>query len=241
MLCDVDVRELAALAAQHLQATHFFRTQCCLTSSQLTVLASALGQPISVPHRGQNEARREQVTHLGLGDDPITGKRLLPFHTDGDRGEYKTRYLILYCLEASEDHSGGETLIASTENISGILPTDIYQILTRHDATTRFRLDAENHFKSLTYRVFEPESASLMAYFPYPAGESPHWETIFEGLSVSSSRDILINMEAALTQRSFYAHHWRKHDLLIIDNEKSIHARQPLARGLRHILRVICR
>lgn len=241
MLCNLDIHELAALAAQHLQATHFFRTRYCLTSSQLPVLANALGHPIRVPHRGQDEAYRDQVTHLGLGDDPITGKGLLPFHTDGDRGEYKTRYLILYCLEASEDKQGGETLIASTKNISGILPTDIYQIMTRRDATTRFRLDAENHFKSLTYRVYEPESASLMAYFPYPMGETPHWDTIFEGLSVSTSRDALICVEAAVTKRSFYAHHWRKHDLLIIDNEKSIHARQPLTRGFRHIIRVICR
>ncbi|UYH50885.1 TauD/TfdA family dioxygenase [Candidatus Kirkpatrickella diaphorinae] len=204
-------------------------------------MANALGRPIWVPHQGQDEARRAQLTHLGLGDDPITGKGLLPFHTDGDRGEYKTRYLILYCLEASEDNQGGETLIASTENIAGILPADIYQILTQHDATTRFRLDAEGHFKSLTYRVYVPESASLMAYFPYPKSETPHWATIFSGFSAASSRDILTNMEEVLTKRSFCAHHWRKHDLLIIDNEKSIHARQPLTHGYRHVVRVICR
>lgn len=237
--------DIAALAAQFKHAlnhdTYFFRPHCHLTSRQLMEFARHFGQALTIPYDGAEVNSPSAITHLGYGDDAITGRGRLPFHTDGDRGVFKTRYIILYCLDTSDNVIGGETVITATVNLRDILPDEIYQILTQIDATTRFRLDMHDRFKSLTYRVYEAKTASLMAYFPYPSLDNPHWETIFQDLSVATSRDLLLTTEKILTNRSLYAHQWRMHDLLVIDNERSIHARWPIKNGHRHLLRMICR
>ncbi len=141
---------------------------------------------------------------------------------------------------------GGETEFASMRAAWEELPTDLRaQVGGRtavHDyAHSRARIDPD--MMTAEERVSLPPVRQVMVR-EFPGGDralyvGSHVSEV-DGLTRDASQALVDRLLAFATEpQKIYAHHWRRHDLLLWDNRCVIHRGRPFPPGLRrHLVRV---
>jgi hypothetical protein len=78
---------------------------------------------------------------------------------------------------------------------------------------------------------------SLNISLPFEDGAPTSWQVRVPGKSESESRAWFGALREHLTQeRYIYTHRWQPGDLVIVDNQRTLHGRLPLRDGARRIL-----
>ena len=148
---------------------------------------------------------------------PLTHSQI-PFHNDGMFRSEPPRYLILYCQIPSS--RGGVTLFARGDKVVARLDQKARRILT----VFSFRIQLGSLKASRRLVQKHPRDGMPVLLFGDP--------DISANLQISCSGKVQVSRILRVLRASLadpqvvcYRHSWKRHDLLVFDNFKLLHAR----------------
>ncbi|MDI3389348.1 TauD/TfdA family dioxygenase [Streptomyces sp. B-S-A8] len=175
----------------------------------------------------------------------ITGRGGLPLHTDGVLLGTQVDLIVLFAAEARELDADGATLVCDQITAWQELPDDLRAVLDRgyleYLATERgyFTSVPEGWYRIPTFRDYG-RVTSLNLALPFQADEAlASWEVRVPDVTAEESERFFADLRAhLLSERYLHEHRWTEGDLVVIDNQRTLHGRRGLAdRTSRKLLR----
>jgi alpha-ketoglutarate-dependent taurine dioxygenase len=142
----------------------------------------------------------------------------VPFHNDGVYRRFPVSYLMLYCQAPGS--RGGDTLLTRGDELARRLDRKTRALLGR------LRVRSSLHGMSASRRLLlkHPRDGTSVIFFGDP-GLTENFRLAAEGeMDIEPAIEAL---RAALGEPQTLCHRqrWKRHDLLVIDNYKVLHAR----------------
>jgi len=174
----------------------------------------------------------------------ITGRSGLPLHTDGILLGTQVDFIILFATKVENLTSDGATLICDQITAWHEMPNDLRDVLLRgkleYLATERgyFTNVPDNWYAIPTFRDYG-RVKSLNLALPFPDDVSASWNVRIPGAPTDVSAQYFADLRDHFMQKRYlYEHHWSTGDLVVIDNQRTLHGRRGLSReGMRMLLR----
>lgn len=189
---------------------------------------------LSAQHVGyRGELSTRDVDHV------ITGAQPLPIHTDGLLSGAQVDIIILYCKRAGPCH-GGQTIIVDQELAMSSMARKLaipiesdsleYRILD-HD----YFHDRPGEWHTIpSFRDFG-RVRSLNLALPFVGRftvSRPSWEVRLMNTDEDHTLGYFNRLSSHFLQPSHcYSHQWRTGDLLVLDNQRTLHGRLPFGSG----------
>lgn len=164
----------------------------------------------------------------------VTGRGELALHADGGLLQTRVDIAFLYAVETRRMQFQGATTICDHELAYQEMPIHLKNILDQevfeYNVVDRaYYVDASpaSWFKVPVF-VDYGWCNKMLIYFPFTDGNPPSWQSRVVGFSDKQSEMFFDELKAHMTQpRYYYKHFWNKGDLLILDNRRTLHAREP--------------
>lgn len=151
----------------------------------------------------------------------------VPFHTDGAHLHQPTRWLMLWCDRPAD--RGGDTLVVRGDAVRAALPPALLQRLRRQSVTLR----VGDHRTSRPWLAPHPDDGDeVLSWFD---------PELADGSTVDAGPDtpaLLDAVRGAIARLPPWRLAWRHGDLLVLDNLRTLHAREAFA-GPRRLLRCV--
>lgn len=173
----------------------------------------------------------------------VTGRGELPLHADGGLLQTRVDVVFLYAAAIDGFKFQGATTVCDHEMAIKEMPLHLRRILEEETFQSRvlekgYYVDAspEDWFE---VPVFTDLGwvRKVLVYLPFSEGNPPSWESRIVGFSKSETADFFKELRGFLTQpRYYYKHYWKRGDLLILDNRRVLHAREPFDPNVVRIL-----
>ncbi|MBM7773966.1 (5R)-carbapenem-3-carboxylate synthase [Actinokineospora baliensis] len=179
------------------------------------------------------------ILHLdGTRDEGkvITGRGGLPLHTDGVLLGTQVDLIVLFAAEVRDLAADGATLVCDQITAWTELPDDLRAVLDRghleYIATERgyFTSVPEGWYPIPTFRNYG-RVKSLNLALPFQSDEAlASWDVRVPNTSAEESGQFFTNLRTHLSDpRYLYEHRWTAGDLVVIDNQRTLHGRRGLA------------
>ncbi|MGQ0718940.1 MAG: TauD/TfdA family dioxygenase [Pseudonocardiales bacterium] len=165
----------------------------------------------------------------------ITGRGALPLHTDGVLLGTQVDLIVLYATEVDGLADDGATLVCDQISAWPEMPEGLRSVL-RH-GRLEYRAIERGYFTSVpsgwypipTFRDYG-RVRSLNIALPFSPQWSAAWQVRVPGASADESASFFESLRDHLSQdRYLYRHRWRQGDLLVIDNQRTLHGRCHLS------------
>ncbi|MGP3969796.1 TauD/TfdA family dioxygenase [Streptomyces sp. 6N223] len=213
-----------------------------LTEREFQKLVHGLGPTVDNHYR----TGRSDLFRLEGRNDPgavINGRGTLPLHTDGLLLRQQVDLIILYAADVQGPDGTGGTLVCDQlaawrdlpEHLREILETREFQYRGRD--SSHFPDGVQNAWVSVPVHRDFGRVRSLNISLPFPAEADAGWEVRVKGLDESATQSFFAELGAWLhTPEYCYTHTWRTGDLLVIDNQRTLHGRTSLADARTRVL-----
>jgi len=164
----------------------------------------------------------------------ITGRGSLPLHTDGILLGTQVDLIILYAAEVRDIDEDGATVVCDQLAAWQDMPEPLRQPLL--DGKLEYLAFERGYFTSVpegwypisTFRDYG-RVRSLNLALPFDGQAKASWDVRVPGLTSEASAAWFAALEQHLTTDAYlYSHRWRTGDLLIIDNQRTLHGRRGL-------------
>ncbi|MFD5797544.1 TauD/TfdA dioxygenase family protein [Streptomyces diastatochromogenes] len=173
----------------------------------------------------------------------VTGRGPLPVHTDGLLVGERVDLIILYAAEFSDAPGSGETYISDQLTAWAEMPEHLRRVLDEYEieylVTERgyFPTVPEDWYAIPVTRDYgRVKSLNLATAFP-PDVTPRSWEVRVKGMDPELSDRFFTELDAFLrSERYAYTHRWQVGDLLIIDNQRTLHGRTAIGPGGTRVL-----
>ena len=172
----------------------------------------------------------------------ITGRSGLPLHTDGVLLGTQVDIIILFAAKVEDLTSDGATLICDQITAWQEMPTDLRDLVMRgkleYLATERgyFTNVPDKWYAIPTFRDYG-RVKSLNLALPFPSGAPASWDVRVPGVPADVSAQFFADLRDHFMQKRYlYEHHWSTGDLVVIDNQRTLHGRRGLSRGGTRVL-----
>lgn len=164
----------------------------------------------------------------------ITGRGSLPLHTDGILLGTQVDLIILYAAQVENIDTDGATVVCDQLAAWHAMPPQLRQpLLEGHLEYLAFERGyfatvPEGWYPISTFRDYG-RVRSLNLALPFDGQAKASWDVRVPGLAADASAAWFADLERHLTRPEYlYSHCWRKGDLLIIDNQRTLHGRRGL-------------
>lgn len=151
----------------------------------------------------------------------------VPFHNDGVHLHQPARWLLLWCDTPA--HQGGETLVARGADVRAALAPEVAAQLRER----RFTVRVGDYRSCRPWLGPHPDDGDEVLAFFDPA--------LADGAQIDAGADtaaLLGSVRTAVTSVQPWCVAWRRGDLLVIDNLRTLHARNAYD-GPRRMLRCL--
>ena len=173
----------------------------------------------------------------------ITGRGELPLHADGGLLQTRVDLIFLYAVKVKNMLFQGATAICDHELAYQEMPYHLKRILDEEVFEAKilekdYYGDAapDDWFVIPVYTDYYWGRA-MMIYFPFTDNNPPNWESRIVGFTAQENKAFFDELKSFLTQpRYYYKHFWNKGDLVIMDNRRVIHARDPYSEEGERVL-----
>jgi (5R)-carbapenem-3-carboxylate synthase len=206
-------------------------------------LVHLLGQ--TVDHKfGEGQA---DLLRLDASPDEgkvVTGRGPLPLHTDGLLVAERVDLIVLYAKEFSDEPGSGDTLVCDQlaawrempERLAGVVDRGELEYLVEERGY--FPHVPEGWYPIPTTRDYG-RVRSLNLALGFPDGVERGWQVRVAGAERADSDRFFADLSAHLhADRYLYRHRWQPGDLLVIDNQRTLHGRSAIGpNGIRLLLR----
>ncbi|WP_017478631.1 TauD/TfdA family dioxygenase [Pseudomonas sp. PAMC 26793] len=164
----------------------------------------------------------------------ITGRGSLPLHTDGILLGTQVDLIILYAADVKDIDEDGATVVCDQLAAWNDMPASLRKPLLHGEleymAFERgyFATVPEGWYPISTFRDYG-RVRSLNLALPFDGQAKASWDVRVPGLNEQASAAWFAELEQHLTAAPYlYSHRWRKGDLLVIDNQRTLHGRRGL-------------
>lgn len=174
----------------------------------------------------------------------VTGRGSLPLHTDGILLGTQVDLIILYADDVKDIDEDGATVVCDQLAAWNDMPESLRQPLL--DGRLEYKAFERGYFATVpegwypisTFRDYG-RVRSLNLALPFDGQAKASWDVRVPGLTDEASKAWFTALEQHLTAAPYlYSHRWRTGDLLIIDNQRTLHGRHGLrAHTCRKLLR----
>jgi len=220
-----------------------------LSADDLRTISQRLGMLV---HHKQDAASvgygYGDVLSLNADSDPdkvVTGRGMLPLHTDGVLLATPVDFSLLYCVSQRGDPASGATHICDQETAWKEMPRDLRAVFEENgleyqavEAGYFPPLAGQSWFSVPAFKEYERGPALNIA-LPFAEGAPASWRVRVAGVGEDLSKRKLAEIATFLSQpRYTYVHAWCPGDLLIFDNHYTLHGRSAIHPGAaREVLR----
>ncbi len=174
----------------------------------------------------------------------ITGRSGLPLHTDGILLGTQVDFIILFATKAENLTSDGATLVCDQITAWHEMPNDLRDVLLQGQleylANERgyFTNVPDNWYAIPTFRNYG-RVKSLNIALPFLDDAPTSWSVRIPGVPTDVSVRFFDDLrDHFMQERYLYEHYWSTGDLVVIDNQRTLHGRRGLDReGIRVLLR----
>jgi (5R)-carbapenem-3-carboxylate synthase len=180
----------------------------------------------------------------GSQNKRVRGRGELPIHADGGLLQTKVDQIFLYAHEIENMKFQGGTGIIDHKLAIDEMPIHLKRILEEEKFQT-LGLE-EPYYSNLTdddwydIPVFTDLGwcRKMLIYFNYEKSNEASWKTRIKGFSDTETNQFFQELKKFLLnyQRYCYLHFWEKKDLLIMDNRRVIHYREPFDLNVKRII-----
>ncbi|MDD0976703.1 TauD/TfdA family dioxygenase [Pseudomonas fontis] len=167
-------------------------------------------------------------------DKVITGRGSLPLHTDGILLGTQVDLIILYAEDVQGIDEDGATVVcdqlAAWQNMPDSLRQPLLDGKLEYLAFERgyFATVPEGWYPISTFRDYG-RMRSLNLALPFDRQAKASWDVRVPGFTAEASAAWFAALEQHLTATPYvYSHRWRTGDLLVIDNQRTLHGRRGL-------------
>lgn len=218
------------------------------TEAEFRKFVEGLGKKISYEEDSANVGYGfEDILHLNGSyetEKVITGRGGLPLHTDGVLLGTQVDFIILFAAEVENLTNNGATLVCDQISAWNEMPFELRDVLSRgkleYRATERgyFTNVPDDWYEISTFRDYG-RVKSLNIALPFSSDEPDSWDVRVPGMSSEMSTRFFSNLQDYLMQKRYvYEHCWSTGDLIVIDNQKTLHGRRSLnSKGVRVLFR----
>lgn len=174
----------------------------------------------------------------------ITGRGPIPLHTDGVLLGRQVDMIILYAKELEKGRDEGATTVCDQLTAWEEMPAELRGVLEERQLEY---LACERGYFTTVPEDWYPISAfrdygrvrSLNLALPFPGDAPASWDVRVKGMSEDKSREFFTALGEFLSEpRYLYRHEWSPGDLLLIDNQRTLHGREGIGdRSVRKLYR----
>ncbi|MFF9818663.1 TauD/TfdA dioxygenase family protein [Streptomyces sp. NPDC014006] len=173
----------------------------------------------------------------------VTGRGPLPIHTDGLLVGERVDLIILYAAEFSDVPGSGETYVSDQLTAWAEMPEHLRRVLDEYEI--EYLVKERGYFPTVpedwytipaTRDYGRVKSLNIATAFPEDF-TNRSWEVRVKGLDRERSDRFFDELDAFLrSERYAYTHRWEVGDLLIIDNQRTLHGRTAISAGGTRVL-----
>ncbi|MFH8409098.1 TauD/TfdA family dioxygenase [Streptomyces sp. NPDC018019] len=214
-----------------------------LDETRFQSLVHAMGQ--TVDHKfGEGQADLLKLNASHDAGKVVTGRGPLPLHTDGLLVGERTDLIILYAADFADAPGSGETFVCDQLTAWDEMPAELRETLDR-TGTLEYLVEERGYFPDVPQDWYPIASVrdygrvrSLNLAMNFPVGTEPRgWRVRVPGLAPHESDRFLAELDAYLRGPRFtYQHRWTVGDLLVIDNQRTLHGRTAIGAGGTRVL-----
>jgi len=173
----------------------------------------------------------------------VTGRGELPLHADGGLLQTVVDVVFLYAVKIKNMQFQGATSICDHELAYQEMPNYLKRVLDEEVFEARvlekgYYVDASpaDWFVVPVYTDYG-WGRKMLIYFPFTANNPPSWESRIIGFSEQENIAFFDELRSFLIQPIYYyKHYWEKGDLMIMDNRRVLHAREPFSEVVERVL-----
>ncbi|MFD3534772.1 TauD/TfdA family dioxygenase [Streptomyces sp. NPDC058664] len=237
------VEELAARAKEAALASGCVLVRDVeLDEDDFKLLVRSLGD--TVDHKfGEGQADLLKLNASREEGKVVTGRGPLPLHTDGLLVGEQVDLIILYAAEFSDAPGSGETYVSDQLTAWKEMPARLRRVIDEHEL--EYLVKERGYFPTVpvdwytipTTRDYgRVKSLNLTTAFPRDVDQRS-WEIRVKGMEPAASEEFFQELDAFLrSERYAYTHRWRVGDLLVIDNQRTLHGRTAISEGGTRVL-----
>lgn len=213
-----------------------------LDEDSFKLLVRSLGD--TVDHKfGEGQADLLKLNASRDEGKVVTGRGPLPIHTDGLLVGERVDLIILYAAEFSDIPGSGETYVSDQLTAWDEMPEHLRRVLDEHEIEYLVRERGyfptvpEGWYTIPTTRDYgRVRSLNLATAFPRGFSQRS-WQVRVKGMDQERSDQFFDELDAFLRlERYTYTHRWRVADLLVIDNQRTLHGRTAISDGGTRVL-----
>ncbi|BCJ61426.1 TauD/TfdA dioxygenase family protein [Micromonospora endophytica] len=197
-------------------------------------LVHALGD--TVDHKF-GEGRADLLELNASADDGkvVTGRGPLPLHTDGLLVGERTDLIVLYAARFSDRPGSGETTVCDQLAAWAEMPDDLRQVIEH--TGLEYLVEERGYFPTVPQSWYEIPAVrdygrvrSLNLTLPFPPGVPRGWQVRVKGADEEDSARFFARLGEFLHRpRYLYQHSWQVGDLMVIDNQRTLHGRTAIS------------
>ncbi|MEA2231869.1 MAG: hypothetical protein QOD83_1685 [Solirubrobacteraceae bacterium] len=205
-----------------------------LDAAGFRALTRGVGRPIG------HEFWEGQADLVRLDASPdegrvATGRGPLPLHVDNLWIGEPTDLILLYAAEVSDAPGSGETVVVDQLAALAGMPAHLRRVL--EEEQIEHRVEQRGPTSAVPEGWFAVSAIrdhghvrSLYLALPFPPGTpAPGWHVRVAGFRRQESEDFFRELDAHFRRPQFaYQHRWATGDLLVINNQRTLHGRTSL-------------
>jgi (5R)-carbapenem-3-carboxylate synthase len=163
----------------------------------------------------------------------VTGRGQLPYHADGGLLLSQVDIVFLYGARINNIKFRGATLVTDHVLACKEMPRHLLEVL--ENETFEVRVTERGYYADVSpdgwfkVPVFTDLGwgKKMLIYFPFDEGQPASWEPRIVGFTSVETKKFFNELSRFFKNpRYTYTHYWKKGDLLITDNRRSIHERE---------------
>jgi alpha-ketoglutarate-dependent taurine dioxygenase len=169
----------------------------------------------------------------------VTGRGMLPLHTDGLFPGVQTDLIILYARQFGDEPGSGETFVCDQLSAWAQMPERLRGVLDKA-GRLEYLVTERGYFPNVPEDWYPIDVVrdygrvrSLNLALGFDADEAARgWQVRVPEFAPEESDAYLAELNAYLTgPRYTYQHRWTEGDLLVIDNQRTLHGRTAIGEG----------
>lgn len=199
----------------------------------------------TVDHKfGEGRADLLQLNASAEDGKVVTGRGPLPLHTDGLLVGERTDLIVLYASQFADRPGSGETTVCDQLSAWLEMPDDLREVVEH--TGLEYLVEERGYFPTVPAGWYEIPTVrdygrvrSLNLTLRFPPGVARGWQVRVKGADEATSERFFARLGEFLHRpRYLYQHSWRVGDLLVIDNQRTLHGRTAISdEGVRLLLR----
>ncbi len=204
-----------------------------------------MGDPVSLKDVASGEGFILDLDGDTNREKVVTGRGPLALHNDGFIFGTRVDFLILFGEKVGKTIDSGATIVCDQKMARRELPEELRDILNSREF--EYKITERGYFSTTPddwitiphYKNYGRGNV-LRIGFPFPSDAKASWHVRIKDEDMEVSTKFFEQLEDHFSSpRYIYRHYWRQNEVLIVDNQNTLHGRDALVGSAKRKLKRI--